>query len=311
MQLFIRLERSLPSATNLNNPNTIVERDVAGNFVAGAITANVIGNATTATSATTAGSATNFTGNLGGDVTGTQGAAVVSLVGGQTAGNVAAASILANNATPNDTPNQLVLRNSSGNFAAGTITGNLIGTEDKCYNCKFCNKFYLCKLAGDVIGLQSTTVVSTVGGQSAANIASGIVASNAATALNTASMIVKRDASGNFSAGTITANLSGNATNATTATNFSGSLVGDVTGSLGATVVSMVGGQPATNVASGAVLANAATASNTANTITLRDSSEILQRLLLQQILLSCIAQCAKNGYMIIRGILDCQPELR
>lgn len=37
-----------------------------------------------------------------------------------------------------------------------------------------------------------------------------------ATNLNTASMIVKRDASGNFSAGTITAALSGNATTATT-----------------------------------------------------------------------------------------------
>lgn len=43
-----------------------------------------------------------------------------------------------------------------------------------------------------------------------------------ATNLNTASMIVKRDASGNFSAGTITASLSGNATTATTATTTTG-----------------------------------------------------------------------------------------
>ena len=40
-----------------------------------------------------------------------------------------------------------------------------------------------------------------------------------ATSANTASAIVARDASGNFSAGTITASLSGNATTATTATN--------------------------------------------------------------------------------------------
>jgi hypothetical protein len=40
-----------------------------------------------------------------------------------------------------------------------------------------------------------------------------------ATQSNLANMIVKRDASGNFSAGTITATLSGNATTATTATN--------------------------------------------------------------------------------------------
>jgi len=39
---------------------------------------------------------------------------------------------------------------------------------------------------------------------------------DAATNVNTVSTIVKRDASGNFSAGTITAALSGNATTATT-----------------------------------------------------------------------------------------------
>lgn len=43
-----------------------------------------------------------------------------------------------------------------------------------------------------------------------------------ATNLNTASMIVKRDASGNFVAGTITAALAGNATTATTATTTTG-----------------------------------------------------------------------------------------
>src|SRR5207244_10494863 len=59
----------------------------------------------------------------------------------------------------------------------------------------------------------------------------GKVANSAttATSLNTASTIVARDASGNFTAGTITASLSGNATTATTATNFSGSLSGGVT----------------------------------------------------------------------------------
>jgi hypothetical protein len=43
-----------------------------------------------------------------------------------------------------------------------------------------------------------------------------------ATSSNTASAIVARDGSGNFSAGTITASLSGNATTATTATNAQG-----------------------------------------------------------------------------------------
>jgi hypothetical protein len=43
-----------------------------------------------------------------------------------------------------------------------------------------------------------------------------------ATSANTASKVVARDASGNFSAGTITATLSGSATSATTATNLAG-----------------------------------------------------------------------------------------
>ena len=45
---------------------------------------------------------------------------------------------------------------------------------------------------------------------------------------NTANKVVQRDASGNFSAGTITATLSGNATTATTATNIAGGAAGTI-----------------------------------------------------------------------------------
>ena len=76
-------------------------------------------------------------------------------------------------------------------------------------------------LGGDVTGTQSATVVSSVGGVSAANVASGAAAANGATDANTANSVVRRDASGNFSAGTITASLSGNATTATTASGVS------------------------------------------------------------------------------------------
>jgi len=55
------------------------------------------------------------------------------------------------------------------------------------------------------------TVVD-VGGSSAANVHSAELLANASTSLNTLSTIVKRDGSGNFSAGTITATLSGHAT---------------------------------------------------------------------------------------------------
>jgi hypothetical protein len=52
--------------------------------------------------------------------------------------------------------------------------------------------------------------------------ASTFTVTSNATSANTASTIVARDSSGNFSAGTITASLSGNATSATTATNAQG-----------------------------------------------------------------------------------------
>lgn len=55
-------------------------------------------------------------------------------------------------------------------------------------------------------GSQKTAVVAKVGGVTAANVASGANAANAATSSNTASKIVLRDGSGNFSAGTITLN---------------------------------------------------------------------------------------------------------
>ncbi len=67
-------------------------------------------------------------------------------------------------------------------------------------------------LAGDVTGPQGATVVGQVGGQPAASVASGVVAANGATATSTANTLVRRDASGNFAAGTITANLTGNVT---------------------------------------------------------------------------------------------------
>jgi hypothetical protein len=82
-------------------------------------------------------------------------------------------------------------------------------------------------LAGDVTGPVSATSVALVGGQTAANVASATVDVTNATSVNTPSTLVRRDASGNFSAGTITATLNGNAS---TATDFTGSLNGDVTG---------------------------------------------------------------------------------
>ena len=126
-----------------------------------------------------------------------------------------------------------------------------------------------------IVNADIATGAAIVDSKLATITTSGKVANSAttATSLNTANAIVSRDISGNFSAGIITATLNGNATTSTTSTNFTGSLSGDVTGTQNATVVSFVGGQTASTIASGAVLANAATSINTANAIVRRDAS--------------------------------------
>jgi hypothetical protein len=88
------------NATPSNVASAIVSRDGSGNFSAGTITGNLNGTAT---------SAANFSGSLAGEVTGAQGATVVS------------------NAVPSNTPSTVVRRDGSGNFSAGTVTlaGNL------------------------------------------------------------------------------------------------------------------------------------------------------------------------------------------
>ena len=75
------------------------------------------------------------------------------------------------------------------------------------------------QLAGDLGGIATAPTVITVGGSSSANINTAELLANAATNANTSSAIVKRDASGNFTAGNITASITGNVT-------------GDVTGNL-------------------------------------------------------------------------------
>lgn len=131
-------------------------------------------------------------------------------------------------------------------------------------------------LTGDVTGTgpgATATTVAYVGGETAADVATSVNDTQAATSANTSSTIVKRDASGNFSAGTITASLSGNATTATTATNFSGSLSGDVSGTQSTTSVDYVGSKTAAEVATSVSDTQAATSSNTSSTIVTRDAS--------------------------------------
>jgi hypothetical protein len=176
-------------ATTTNTASKVVARDASGNFSAGTITATLSGNASTATSATTAGTITS---------------------------QANSATITA---TSSNTANQIVLRDASGNFSAGTITATLNGNASTATTATTAANVNNGTLTMNVSGTGLSGSQTFTANQSSA--ATFTVTSNATNA-NTASTIVARDASGNFSAGTITATLSGNATSANNATTAGG-----------------------------------------------------------------------------------------
>ena len=104
-------------------------------------------------------------------------------------------------------------------------------------------------LAGDLGGTGSGPLVLSVGGKTKDEIASATILANNATNANLASSIVKRDASGNFSANVISSNLIGNVTGNVTG-NIIGNLTGTVTGN-------------ATNVSGIVAVANGGTGGST------------------------------------------------
>lgn len=208
------------AATSSNTASTIVKRDASGNFSSNIITASLVGNVTGNVTGNVSGSSSSFTGPLLGDVTGTQSATAISnttVTGKLITGFVSA----------------------PGTVTAADSILTAIDKLDGNINASVANA--ITALTGDVSATGPGSVAATVnsvGGSTAANINTATIAANAATSVNTPSTIVKRDGSGNFSAGTITANLTGVATNATTAVNFSGSLSGDVTGTQTTTSIS-------------------------------------------------------------------------
>jgi hypothetical protein len=160
-------------------------------------------------------------------------------------------------AVSTNTANSVVLRDGSGNFSAGVITASLIGNAATASTLQTARNI---AISGDITGTATSfngsadiTISAAITAGSIVNAdinasaaiadtklatisTAGKVANSATTATNanTASAIVARDASGNFSAGTITAALSGNASTATTAaawtTGRTITLTGDVTG---------------------------------------------------------------------------------
>ena len=260
--------------------NTVGAPSTGGTGATGTWGISISGNAATATSATSATTATNLAGGSAGTIpyqsaagttvqlaAGTStyllqsnGAAAPSWVAPVAAANNGAltmavsgtglsgsASFTANqagassftvtsNATSVNTASTIVARDASGNFSAGTITAALSGNATTATTAANVNNGTL-TLAVSGTGLSGSQTFTA--NQSSA--ATFTVTSNATNA-NTASTIVARDASGNFSAGTITAALSGNAstatsaTSATTATNQSGGTVAATTGTFSSTL---------------------------------------------------------------------------
>jgi len=221
-----KVSNSATTATPTNTHDTIVSRDSNGDVwlnTVHAIAANITtitgtlyGNATTANSATTAA---GFSGTLSGEVQGGQSSTQVVNIRGQTAANIAAATVAANAATRDSSAGTIVMRDGSKSFAAGTITadqfngpvtGNVTGSlSGNATSATYATTAgsatnFTGLLSGNVTGSQNLTVVSSVGGQSAANVAAATSAVLTATSNNAANTIVLRNSSGNFSTYQIT-----------------------------------------------------------------------------------------------------------
>jgi len=134
--------------------------------------------------------------------------------------NGSTAVTLATNATNANTASTIVARDASGNFTAGTITAALSGNASTATSATSATSATTAtNLAGGSAGTVPYQSAAGTTVQLAAGTSGQVLRSNGAAApswltatnANTASAIVQRDASGNFSAGTITATLTGTA----------------------------------------------------------------------------------------------------
>ncbi|MEO7165269.1 MAG: hypothetical protein ABI041_20285, partial [Bdellovibrionia bacterium] len=114
----------------------------------------------------------------------------------------------------------------TSNLGAATkqYVTTMVGTKQPAGN-------YVTALTGDISASgpgSAAAVVNSVGGSTALAVNTATGLANGATNTNTVSTLVKRDASGNFAAGSVTADLIGNVT---------GSLIGNVTGAASSNIL--------------------------------------------------------------------------
>ena len=215
-------------ATSANTASKVVARDGSGNFSAGTITAALAGNASTATTATNIAAGVANQIPYQSTVATTAFIAAPTVTGSVLSWNGSAFAYATNIATATSATTATNLAGGSAGTipyqsAAGTTVQLAAGTAG-----------YLLQANGAAAPTWVVAPVANNGTLTMAVSGTGLsgsatftanqsgnstftVTSNATNA-NTGSTIVARDASGNFSAGTITATLSGNASTATSAT---------------------------------------------------------------------------------------------
>lgn len=218
-----KVSNSATTATNANTASAIVARDASGNFSAGTITAAFSGNASTATTLQTARTINGVSFNGSSNITVTANTPNTLTRGTYLTGsnfNGGAATTWAVDAASTNTASKVVARDASGNFSAGTITASLSGNASTATTLQTARTINGVSFNGSAnITVTANTPNTLTRGTylTGSNFNGGSATTWAvdATSANTASKVVARDASGNFSAGTITAALSGNATTAT------------------------------------------------------------------------------------------------
>lgn len=219
------------------------------------LTTNASGQVTGVTNTTIAINGSQVSGNISGSAGSVANALTLGtyLTGGTYNGSAAVTATV--DATSANTASKVVARDSSGNFSAGTITATLNGTATSTASATNLSGGAANQIAyqsgsgtttfatapsasnqvlnwnGSAFTWSAGTISGVPLGSNLNSLTAGTYLTGTAyngsaaqtwtvdaTSANTASKVVARDASGNFSAGTITAALSGNATTATTAT---------------------------------------------------------------------------------------------